>query len=175
MALGRAICLVAITGMMIGSTTASAHSVFKKELQKKYVGMKVSCNACHVKKKPKSERSEFGKLFQKELQKTHADLTKSWKSKKGADKKDYEKKTMIPAFKAALKIVKVKKNDKGEAYDDLIKNEKVPEIKKDPKYKPEESAEPPKESGDTPSNDSATTSDDSGKDEGASTENGRGS
>lgn len=135
--LAKAIGCVVVVALVFSASNVLAHSVFKKEMQKKYAGMKVSCNACHVKKKPKTERSEFGKLFHKELQKTHVNLTKDWKSKKGATKKDYEKKTMIPAFEAALKIVKANKNDKGELYDDLIKNEKIAEIKKDPKYKPD--------------------------------------
>jgi hypothetical protein len=38
-------------------------------------------------------------LFYKQFE--SEELTKNWKSKKGADKKDYETKVMIPAFKKA--------------------------------------------------------------------------
>ena len=92
--------------------------------------MKVSCNACHVKGKPKTERSEFGKLFFKQLK--DKNISATFKSKSGPDKKTYEKDVMIPAFKEALKKVKAQKNKEGETYDDLIKAGKIPEITKKP-------------------------------------------
>ena len=88
---------------------------FKKQVQKKYPGMKVNCNACHVKGKPKTERNDFGKLFAKELKASNPTLTEEWKSKKGAVKKKYESKTMVPAFDKALAKVKKLTNDKQES------------------------------------------------------------
>ncbi len=108
------------------SSSASAHQVFKKELEKQYSSMKVSCNACHVKGKPKTERGEFGKLFQKQLE--GQNISATWKDKKGDERKEFEKKTMIPAFKKALEKVKEMKNKDDETYDDLIKSGKIPEI-----------------------------------------------
>ena len=116
---------------------APAHKAFKNHLRQKYPGMKVSCNACHVKGKPKTERNDFAKLFAKELKASNPTLTEEWKSKKGAVRKQYETTTMVPAFDKVLAKVKTLTNDKQEIYDDLIKNGKIPEIEKDPKYKPD--------------------------------------
>ena len=94
-------------------STADGHNIFKKEFSKKYPEKKISCTACHVDKKPKTERNEFGKLFHKQF--TDQELTKNWKTKKGAEKKDYEATVMIPAFQKALK------NVTSMTYDDIIK------------------------------------------------------
>lgn len=124
--------------MLLGfCSTAPAHMVFKKHVQQKYPGMKVNCNACHVKGKPKTERNDFGKLFAKELKASNPTLTEEWKSKKGAEKKQYETTTMVPAFDKVLAKVKTLTNDKQEVYDDLIKSGKIPFIEKDPKYRPD--------------------------------------
>jgi hypothetical protein len=106
-------------------------------MQQKYPGMKVNCFACHVKRKPKTERNDFGKLFAKELKVTNPTLTQDWKSKKGDIRKAYEAETMVPAFDKALEKIKTLRNDDEVLYDDLIKNEKIPEIVKDPDYKPD--------------------------------------
>ena len=104
-----------VLGMVVaGGLSASAHSVFKKEMEKKYPGMKVSCNACHVEKKPKTERNPFGNLFHKQME--SLELTKNWKEKKGSEKKDYETNVMIPEFeKAMTKIAAM-------TYDEIIKS-----------------------------------------------------
>ena len=66
-------------------TTVEAHTVFKKALEKSYKGVKVSCNACHLKGKPKSERNEgLGKVFYEQLKELK--LTEEWKTKKGKEK-----------------------------------------------------------------------------------------
>ena len=120
---------LAITVFCLTGSTSSAHMSFKKELSKQYSDMKVSCNACHVKSKPKSQRNKFGKLFYKELKEEK--LTKGFKSRSGADRKEYEKDVMVPAFKKALtKIKKMKPKDSEETYDELIKAGEMPEIKK---------------------------------------------
>ena len=135
----KSILFAVAFAVFAAANSADAHMAFKKQLAAKYAGTKVSCNACHVKGKPKSDRNEFGKLFSKELKKTHPNLTKDFKSKKGADKKAFEKSTVVPAFDKALKLVKVMKEKKsGKTYDELIKAFEMPEITKDPKYKPEE-------------------------------------
>ena len=118
-------------------STAPAHMAFKKNVQQKYPGMKVNCNACHIKGKPKTDRNDFGKLFAKELKASNPTLTEEWKSKKGAEKKKYESSEMVPAFDKALAKVKTLTNDKQEVYDDLIKSGQIPFIEKDPKYKPD--------------------------------------
>ena len=89
--------------------------------------MKVSCNACHVKSKPKSERNEFGKLFFKEFK--DKKLTENFKKLTGDEKKKFEQEVMIPAFNKALeKIKKMKKKDTEKTYDELIKSGEIPNI-----------------------------------------------
>lgn len=128
--------------------SSDAHVTFKKELEKKYPKMKVSCNACHVSGKPKKERNEFGKLFYEELKSEKISAT--FQAKKKAQKhKEYEKKKMIPLFVKALeKIHKQKQQIDGEdgkkvdgkSYDELIKAGEIKNItlkpeKKDPEEK----------------------------------------
>lgn len=104
----------------LSASTLEAHTVFKKALEKSYEGVKVSCNACHVKGKSKDDRNEgLGKAFYEEMKELN--LTEGWKSKKGAEKKAYQTDVMVPAFKKALKIVKEKKKDEaGETWHTLI-------------------------------------------------------
>ncbi len=111
------------------NTSVNAHMAFKNTISKKYPDMTVTCNACHVDKKPKTERNEFGKLFAKEL-KQH-DISATFKSKTGADRKVYEKVTMIPEFTKALEKIKQLKPQDGELiYDELIKTGQIAEITK---------------------------------------------
>lgn len=124
---------LALAVVAIGSTQAEAHMAFKKHMQKKYEGTSVSCNACHVKGKPKTERSEFGKLFFKEFKENKLTLSEEWNAKEKADRKEYETKIMVPAFDKALKKIKEKKNKEDEKYDDLIKAGKIDGIKWKPK------------------------------------------
>ena len=127
-------------GLFLG-LPVQAHITFKKELEKQYPKMKISCNACHVKGKPKSERNEFGKLFYEELKSEK--ISSTFKAKKQAgEHKDYEKKKMIPLFKKALKKVKEQKQKiegdeegkkvDGKSYDELIKAGKIPNITEKP-------------------------------------------
>ena len=112
--------LIAAGSFMLATANVQAHVTFKKELAKKYPGMKVSCNACHVKDKPKTERNEFGKLLYEEFK--DKKLTADFKSKKGEDRKKFEKDVMIPAFTKALeKVKKLKPKDNEKTYDELIK------------------------------------------------------
>ena len=120
--------------------SADAHMTFKKELEKKYPKMKVSCNACHVKGKPKSERNEFGKLFYAELKSENISATFNAK-KKTKEHKEYEKKEMIPLFAKALKKIQKQKQQiegddgkkvDGKSYDELIKAGEIENITKKP-------------------------------------------
>ena len=121
-------CALLIGGVavLLTPTPLMAHTTFKKELGKKYPTMKISCGACHVDKKPKTQRNDFGKLFAKELKSKNISAT--FKSKKGDEKKKYEKEVMIPAFTAALKKIQKQKNKAGETYDALIKSGAMPGI-----------------------------------------------
>jgi len=128
----------------LASGTAQAHTLFKKAVEKAYPTMKVSCNACHVKGESKEVRNDFGELFYKELK--DEKVTESWKAAKAdggkAAQKAYEKETMIPLFEKALK--KIQKAtvpevegeeipNAGKSYDELIKTEKIDDIKIDPR------------------------------------------
>jgi len=111
-------------------TTVEAHTVFKKALEKSYKGVKVSCNACHLKGKPKSERNEeLGKVIYEEMKELN--LTKEWKSKKGPEKKEYQKEVMLPAFEKALKVIKEKKKDEAgeETWHQLIETAELDGLK----------------------------------------------
>ena len=136
--------LYAICALILASSHAEAHTLFKKAVEKAYPTMKVSCNACHIKGEPKTKHSEFGEIFHKELK---ADkITENWKAAKEEGGKEaqkaYEKETMLPLFEKALK--KIQKStvpevegeenpDAGKTYDELIKAEKIEDIKIDPK------------------------------------------
>lgn len=139
--------LLTTCAFALASSTAEAHTLFKKSMEKAYPTMKVSCNACHVKGKSKDHHSEFGELFHKELK---ADkVTETWKAAKAADKADgtktrkaYETDTMIPLFEKALKKIQTatvpevqgeENPDAGKTYDELIKAEKIADIKIDPR------------------------------------------
>ncbi len=99
-------------------SSANAHTIFKKFMTTKYSNLQVKCEACHIKGKDKEVRNEFGELFYKQLK--DQELTKKWKSLKGAEKRTYEKEVMTPAFEKALEEVKKQKNDKDQLYGDLI-------------------------------------------------------
>lgn len=117
-----------IVGML--TPNADAHMAFKKQLAKKYAGTKVSCNACHIKGKPKTERNDFGKLFAKEFKAQKLELSAGFKAQPDKDsKKEYIKSVMIPEFDKALKKIKELKNADKEKYDDLIKAGKQDGIK----------------------------------------------
>lgn len=105
--------LVAVCCVAVYSTPASAHNVFKKQLQAKFPNMKISCNACHVAKEKKSVRNNFGKLLMKQFE--SKTLTADFKTKKGEDKKAFEADVMKPEFdKAYAKVSKM-------SFDDLAK------------------------------------------------------
>ena len=136
--------LFTFCALILASSQAEAHTLFKKAMEKAYPTMKVSCNACHVKGEPKTKHSEFGEIFHKELK---ADkVTENWKAAKGEGGKEaqkaYEKETMLPLFEKALKKIQKMKvpevegeenPDAGKTYDELIKAEKIDDIKIDPK------------------------------------------
>lgn len=120
---------IALVVFGISWAPASAHMAFKKELSKKYTDMKVTCNACHVKGKKKTERNEFGKLLFKNLKEKK--LTEGFKSRAGSERKKYEADVMVPEFKKAFeKIKKMKPKDKEQTYEELIKAGQMPEITK---------------------------------------------
>lgn len=136
--------LLTTCALVLASATAEAHTLFKKAVEKAYPTMKVSCNACHVKGESKEVRNEFGELFYKEFK--DEKLTENWKAAKAdggkTAQKEYEKETMIPLFEKALKKLQKEKvpevegeenPDAGKTYDEMIKSEKIADIKIDPR------------------------------------------
>lgn len=105
--------LLAIGCIFAMSSQAQAHNAFKKFLAEKYPKMKINCNACHVNKQPKTTRNAFGQIYTKLM--GVENMSATFKEKKGAEKKDYEQKVMLPAFEKAYE--KVKKM----TYDDMVK------------------------------------------------------
>ena len=103
------LCVGFFVSLSISANSVDAHTIFKKSMEKSYENVKVSCNACHVKGKSKTERNDLGALFYEEFK--DEELTKNWKSKKGAEKKKYQTDVMTPAFEKALKTVKEKKKE----------------------------------------------------------------
>lgn len=136
------VCLVSL--VWLTSTNASGHTLFKKAFEKAYPTMKVSCNACHVKGKPKTAHSEFGELFHEELKPEK--VTQNWKAAKDdggkSAQKEYEKETMLPLFEKALKKIQAttvpevegeENPNAGKTYDQLIKAEEIEDIRIDPR------------------------------------------
>lgn len=135
MRLGRVIA-IACCFVVTMATCADAHVAFKKALSTKYPEMKITCNACHVEKKPKTERNKFGKLFAKELK--DKKITETFKGKEAEERKKYAKEVMMPEFIKALdKIKKTKPKDQKLTYDELIKAGEIKEITKKPMEKKE--------------------------------------
>ena len=122
------VILMAICTLFAFSQTASAHSAFDKAFEAKYK-VKASCNACHVAKKDKEFRNEFGKLYEKVLK--GKDITKKWKAAKeegSSARKAYEAGEMTTEFKKAMETVgKMRKGDS--TYADLIKELKIEGLK----------------------------------------------
>ena len=125
------VAVISLGLIAIVATDSQAHVAFKKTLSKKYPTKKISCNACHVKGKPKTERTKFGKVFYKEFK--DKKLTQGFKSKEGEERKKYETEVMIPEFTKALeKIKKLKPKESESTYDELIKADEIPEITEKP-------------------------------------------
>ncbi|MDG1875330.1 MAG: fasciclin domain-containing protein [Mariniblastus sp.] len=90
--------LLVVVCPLLFAVPASAHSVFKKQLAAKYPDRKISCYACHG--KSKKDRNVYGRLLMSQFD--SKSLTADFKSKKGADKKVFEKDVMIPEFLSAF-------------------------------------------------------------------------
>lgn len=96
----------------------AAHTEFKKELSRQYPGLTIKCELCHVKGKEKTEVNDFGRLFTDEL--AGQELTKQWDALKGAERKKFEKETLLPAFQKAHARIKALENDEGKTWHDLL-------------------------------------------------------
>ena len=119
------VCALAIC--LIFGNDAEAHSIFKKQLQKRYDFGRVSCWACHVKGEKKDKRNEFGKLFDKPYK--GLNISKTYKELKEEDNDEkieaYEE-FLIKEFKKAMTKIEKQKKD-GKTYLELLKTGKIPE------------------------------------------------
>ncbi|HAN99604.1 MAG TPA: hypothetical protein DCQ98_20225 [Planctomycetaceae bacterium] len=127
------VALVAFAGLSMTSGQAPAHSAFKNALQKKYEFQSVSCNACHEKGKPKTERNEFGKAFDEGLSALKFDglsITEKFESVKDneAEKKAFEA-VMAESFLAVLEEVKTKESSTGETWGAMLEAKSIEGIK----------------------------------------------
>ncbi len=95
--------LMVLASCFAMTSTASAHSAFKKKMQELYPDKKISCNGCHD-PKDKKIRNAYGKLLQKQFE--SKTLTADWKAKKGKEKKQFEADVMVPEFVKSFEKVK---------------------------------------------------------------------
>lgn len=116
--------------------SAHAHKFFKEELEKKYEADKLkvaSCNFCHVAKKPKTQRNDFGKLFEHHELFKGKDFSAKLKKLHDAENEAGEEALeaeMIEAFKKALEdIEKMSPEKNGPTYGELIKGKKLEHLK----------------------------------------------
>lgn len=142
--LKHVVAALMLTVFAFAASDVQAHSAFKKYISSQFPGKKMSCDVCHVKGQKKDVKNSYGQLFIKVMNKPN--LTKEWKSKKGAEKKAYEKDVMVPAFEKAFK--KVSKM----TFEDLVKYNLINGVKGPT---PEESDSKDEEKGKTES-DAAT-------------------
>ncbi len=100
------ICCIS-SGMLVAvlAVPASGHGIFKKTLEKKYKeeGLRVTCNMCHVRGEPKTERNDVGETFFKQFD--GLDLSARWDAAEGDERKKLEKEVMAPEFLKALKKI----------------------------------------------------------------------
>ena len=114
-----------IAGLLIAiiSTPVTGHGIFKKTLERKYKkeGLRVTCNMCHLKGEPKTERNDVGQLFFIEFE--GQDLSARWDAVEGDERKKLEKEVMAPEFLKALETV-YEREKAGEA--DTTYNTQIP-------------------------------------------------
>ncbi|HMP79562.1 MAG TPA: hypothetical protein PKD54_08930 [Pirellulaceae bacterium] len=110
--------VILMTAMGLVWSQASGHTIFKKQIQKKYEHLVVKCEACHVKKEPKTVRNAFGELFYQEMK--DENFTEQWEKLKGLDRKKFETEVMAPKFDEILEEIKERTNKEGDKYGDLL-------------------------------------------------------
>lgn len=114
-----AFTLATLAILALGSQSiATAHTVFKQQLQKKYPGLSIKCEVCHVKGEEKTVVNDFGKLFVEEL--VEHDLIEKWKALESDAKEAFEKETMAPVFDKAFDKIKLLENDEGKVWHDIF-------------------------------------------------------
>ncbi len=101
----KSLCLLMLAAsMLLFCGESQAHSVFKKRMQANFPNKKISCNACHVDKQPKTERNAYGELFTKTFE--NKTMSADLKEKKGAEKKAFEAEVLTVEFDKAYEKIK---------------------------------------------------------------------
>ena len=90
--------LLVVVCILVFTVPASAHNVFKKQLEAKYPDRSISCNTCHGEEK--KDRNVYGRLLMSQFD--SKTLTADRTSKERADKKAFEDEVMIPEFLSAF-------------------------------------------------------------------------
>lgn len=118
----------AVLGAALAAVSPVAgHTLFKRQLQRRYPGLTVKCEACHIKGKPKEEINDFGRLFNEQM--AGAELTARWKELENEDRRAFELEVMKPAFLAALDQIKQQVNADGISWGELLDTGKIPNTK----------------------------------------------
>ncbi len=114
---------LAILAFTLNATGVHAQSLFKKAMTEHLKLKSVSCSACHIAGKPKTNRSDFGKLFEKEL--TGKNVTGRLKSASVAPNKNQVEAAVKKEFIDALKKVLKKDYPGGGTYGEAINAAKI--------------------------------------------------
>lgn len=123
-----------VAAFSVFAANAPAHGVFKNALTEKYGFEMVTCNACHEKGKPKTERNDFGKAFQEGIDALNYDgmsMTEKYESVKEdeAAKAAFEQ-VMKEAFLEILKNVEMAESPSGDTWGKLLEDGAIDGIKK---------------------------------------------
>ena len=118
-------CIIA---MAANTSSVFGQNLFKKLMQNHYKVKSVSCNSCHVSGKPKTMRSDFGKLFDTELK--GKDISKRLEdAKNNPEQKAAVEKVVATEFMDALKKIDKKEYPGSGTYGDAIQAGKINGIK----------------------------------------------
>ncbi len=123
---GFAICGIVIA---ILAAPVMAHGIFKKTLERRHETLRVTCNMCHVKGEPKTERNEFGEVLFELFE--GQDLSARWDAVEGDERKAFEQEVMTPALNEALEKLYAREADDPEAprYSEMIPAGEMPGTK----------------------------------------------
>ncbi|MGI9516179.1 MAG: hypothetical protein ACR2NP_03965 [Pirellulaceae bacterium] len=111
-----------ICGMLIAIVAGpvTAHGIFKKTLEARHENLRVTCNMCHVKGEPKTERNDFGQVLFEVFE--GQDLSARWDAVEGDERKAFEQDVMVPALTEGLEKLYAREADDPEAprYSEMI-------------------------------------------------------
>jgi hypothetical protein len=118
------VCGLVLVGLVLALSPADAdartkyRTTFKQEYKKVAESNKVTCDVCHVPKKKKTDRNNYGKALLKTLKEAVGDIP---------DKGVVDVKKIKESLK---KVEKEKSAIDGKTFGDLLKEGKLPAIEK---------------------------------------------